>query len=161
MPWAESSTGVEEWVPDPQVTQRDIKERAKLEETDDEKRARRFAKSAAMAVKKQDTPDTPPPTQSHVEPSSSADRLQKQRARSAALAAARANEVPAKAKEVPAKSKEVPAKAKEVPAKAEVEEVSAKAEVAAEPASAKEVGSCSMLRAASQRRVPERMPGLV
>ena len=142
MPWAESSTGVEEWVPDPQVTQRDIKERAKLEETDDEKRARRFAKSAAMAVKKQDTPDTPPPTQSHVEPSSSADRLQKQRARSAALAAARANEVPAKAKEVPAKSKEVPAKAKEVPAKAEVEEVSATAEVAAAPASAKEVGSC-------------------
>ena len=129
MPWAESSTGVEEWVPESQVTKSD-KQRANHEVTDDEN-------SATKAVKKQDTPDTPPPTQRYVEPSSSADRLQQQRARSAALAAVRAKE-----ELIATRAKEVPAKAKEVPAKAEVEEVSATAEVAAAPASAKEVGSC-------------------
>ena len=128
MPWAESSTGVEEWVPEPQVAKSD-KERAKHEETDDEERAR-LAKSTAKAVKKQDTPDAPP-TQSHVEPSSSADRLQKQRARSAALAAERAKE------------ELIATRAKEVPAKAEVEEFPSKAEVAAAPASASKVGSCT------------------
>ena len=86
MSWAESSTGVEEWVPEPQVS----------------------------------APGTPPPrTVSHVEPITAAERLRSQRLRSQRLRSQRATEEPI-------------AHAREVPAKAEV---------AAGPASAIEVGS--------------------
>ena len=63
MAWVESSTGVEEWVPESQVT----------------------------------TPDTSPRTVSPVEPVTAADRLRAQRLRSQRLRSQRAKEVPAKA----------------------------------------------------------------